>query len=164
MSKCFLSYSLPPSGYSPYLRGRVWLGEVAAKQTEGYDRHFDTALWLLDARVVGRGDLLELFFERVGNVEGVDEFGDGRLGNSIIGSRERLEGFVGIGVAFAPEDGLDGFGDNCPVLFEVLVNGFTVDDEFVEPFEGGFHGDDGVCEGHANVAKHGGVREVALET
>ena len=112
------SYSLPPSGYSPYLRGRVWLGEVAAKR---------------------------------------------RLGNSVIGSRERLEGFVGIGVAFAPEDGLDGFGDNCPVLFEVFVDGFTVDDEFVEPFEGGFHRDDGVCEGHANVAEHGGVREVALE-
>ena len=47
----------------------------------------------LNTRIVGRGDLLELFFERVGNVEGVDEFGDGRLGNAIIGSRERLEGF-----------------------------------------------------------------------
>ena len=47
VSNCPFSYSLPPSGYSLYLRGRVqnvWhsssspkIGEVAAKQTEEYD-------------------------------------------------------------------------------------------------------------------------------
>ena len=99
-----------------------------------------------------------------GYVEGLDESGDGVGGDFLIGASELLESLIGVGVAHRAQDGLDGFGHHSPVVLQVAVEGLLVKEQLAQTFLEGGKRDEGVGDGHTDVAAHGAVGEVALHT
>ena len=115
------------------------------------------------AGVGGGAEAVKLFLDGVGYLEGVDEGGDAFGGHGGVDAGELLEGLVGVGVALAAQDCLDAFGNYAPHAVEVGVDSRTVEDELAETLEGGGEGNHHVAHGHADVAEHRGVGEVALQ-
>ena len=56
----------------------------------------------------------------------VDEIVNRFFGDFVSGAGQGFEGFVRMWEAFGPEDGLDGFRDYGPVVFQILFKAFLV--------------------------------------
>ena len=86
----------------------------------------------LEPGVVVGGDAVHLFLDRVTDSEAFDEVVDGLLRDGSVGTRELLQCFVGLGVAFATEDRLESFGYDGPVVLEILVEGILIEEYLPE--------------------------------
>ena len=117
----------------------------------------------LKPRVVVGGDAVHLFLDRVADSEAFDEVVDGLLRDGCVGTRELLEGFVGLGVAFATEDCLECFGYDGPVVLKILVEGILVEEYLPETLTQALQCDEAVCKGYTDIAQYGRVGEVTLQ-
>jgi len=61
-------------------------------------------------------DAVHLLLDLGAHREGLDEVVDGLLGDMLVGAGQFLEGFVGLGIAFSAQDGLQAFGYDSPVI------------------------------------------------
>ena len=109
-------------------------------------------------------DGAEFALHAVAYVEAVNEVVDAFFGDGFVGACECLEGFVGMGIGLAAENGLYGFGHHCPAIVEVAADGLFVEEEFAETFECALERDEGMAHGYADVADYSGVGKVALQT
>ncbi len=105
----------------------------------------------------------QFLLDSLADGEGLDELLYGGVTDGTASAGEGLERLVGVGVSLTTEDGLNGFGTNCPTVVEVAVYRLTVEDKFVESLQRALYADEHVGKGHADVAQHGAVGEVALE-
>ena len=87
----------------------------------------------------------------------------GLLGHLLVGARQRLQGLIGVGVGLAAQDGLYGLGHHGPGLLQVVAQALLVQDELAQSLQRALEGDEAVAHGHAHVAQHGRVGEVALQ-
>ena len=78
-----------------------------------------------------------------GDIECLDEGGDGVGGDLLIGAGELLQRLVGVGVAHGTENGLDGFGHHGPVALQVAIEGLLVEEQLAETFLERSKGDHG---------------------
>lgn len=121
-------------------------------------------LLCLHAGVVMRRDGHELLLDAVADVERLDEVVDGLLCHGLVGARKRFQSLVRMWVAFAAEDGLYGLGYHGPCVVKVLFYLLFVQDELAQSLQRACYGDDAVPQGHTDVAEHGRVGQVALQT
>ena len=117
----------------------------------------------LEPRVVVGGDAVHLFLDRVADSEAFDKVVDGLLRDGSVGTRELLEGFVGLGIAFATEDRLECFGYDGPVVLKILVEGILVEEYLPEALAQALQCDEAVCQGYTDIAQYRGVGEVTLQ-
>ena len=85
------------------------------------------------------------------------------VGDVGVGAGQGLERLVGLGVALAAQNGLDAFGHHGPVVLQIAVERFAVEDHLVESLHQRSQRNGGVGHRNADVAQHGRVGEVALE-
>ena len=77
---------------------------------------------LLEAGIGAWRDGAELCLHALADLQRVYKLGDGFAADTLAGAGERLERLVGIGIALATEDGLDGLGHHGPVVLKVGGN------------------------------------------
>src|SRR5689334_18969435 len=99
-----------------------------------------------------------LLRQRQGAQEGVQVIAR----DAALAARELLQLFVRAGNAMGAHHGLHRFGEHVPGLVEVGGDAGRVGFELLEAAQAGVVGDEAVAEGHAHVAQHGGIGEVAL--
>ena len=110
-------------------------------------------------RVQGAQALLHV----LGHVQGFDEREDVRFPDPFLSAGELLEALVGLWVARPAEDGLDALGHHGPLGVQVALDRLLVQQQLAQPLHHGVHRDQRVGHGHADVARHRAVREVALQ-
>ena len=71
----------------------------------------------------------ELGLDGFTDIERVDELGDGRGGDALVGTGKGLQGLIGVGIALAAKDGLDALGDDSPSIVQVTTNGSLVEEQ-----------------------------------
>ena len=85
-----------------------------------------------------------------------------RLGRHHLAARDFLELFVGALHAIAAHHGLDGLGQHFPARVQVHRQSFLVQFQLVQASQQRGIGQRGITQGHAHVAQHGAVGQVAL--
>ena len=79
-----------------------------------------------------RRDGVEFRLDFFRDVQAVDEAADGFLGDVLARAGKRLQGFVGLREAFPAKDGLDAFGNDGPVAFQIGRYLVFVEDQFAD--------------------------------
>ena len=110
------------------------------------------------------GDGGQLLLDGIADIECLDEGSNGVGRDTFVGTGELLQRLVGIGIALATKDGLDGLGNDRPGIVEVVNKLLLVEDELSQTLQRALEGNDAVSEGHTDVADDGAVGEVALQT
>ena len=80
-----------------------------------------------------------------------------------VGAGQGLERLVGLGITFAAQDGLDAFGYDGPVVRQVALEGFAVEDYLVQALHQRAERDGRMGNGDADVTQHGRICQVALQ-
>ena len=106
---------------------------------------------------------MQFGFHSVTHIQLINEFRDTLFRDGGICAGQGFKCLIGMGIAFAAEDGLDGFCTHCPVVFEILVQCFFAQQEFAESFERGGEGDECMSHRDTDVADDGRVGQVALQ-
>ena len=88
----------------------------------------------LESRVAPRGDLTELGFHGIADIQAVDEGLDGALVDYASCTGQSLESFLRVRVAFTAENRLDGFGYDCPVTVQVCLESIFIENKLAEAF------------------------------
>ncbi len=81
----------------------------------------------MDPDIIGGIDLLELSFNLIRNLKFVNESMHALFGDAFIFTGESFKCFVGFFVTFAAQNGLNSFGNDSPIVIEVLVKCFCVE-------------------------------------
>ena len=89
---------------------------------------------------------------------------DGLLCHLGVGACERLQCLIGMRVSLATQDGLYGLSHDSPSVVEVGGDGLLVEYELAQTLQRALHGYDTVAERHTDVAQHGRVGKVTLQT
>ena len=106
--------------------------------------------------------MADALLDGVIHIEGLHKVGNGLCRHFLVGAGKLLECLIRVGVSHRTENGLDGFGHNCPVVFQVVVDSLLIEKKFANTLFQGGEGDERVGNGHTDVAGDGGVGEVAL--
>ena len=109
-------------------------------------------------------DFAQLGFDFIRHMECVDEGRDAFGCHGGVGACESLESLVGLGIALATKYSLYGLGHYAPCVVEVGVDGIAVEQELAEALHGRSNGYESIGHGHTDVAEHGRVGKVALQT
>lgn len=89
---------------------------------------------------------------------------DSVLVHVLVGACESLECLVRVWISFTAQYGLDSFSHDSPSVVEVTLESLFIEDELAESLESALYGNDGMTERHTDVAEHGRVGKVSLET
>ena len=79
-----------------------------------------------------RCDGFKLAFHFVADVERVNEIGDAFSVYHRVCTGKGFQRFIGLFIAFAAQDCLDGFGYDIPHIVEVAVDGCFVEEQFAQ--------------------------------
>ena len=89
---------------------------------------------------------------------------DGLLSHLLVGTCQRLQCLIGIGVSLTTQDGLNGFSHYCPRILQVFLQLLLVEDELAQTFQRALDSDQGVTHRNTHIAQNGRIGEVALQT
>ena len=98
----------------------------------------------------------------LGEVKRVEKVVDIVLCN-ICAPGEVFHEFVGVFISGFSHDGLHGFAEDFPGVFEIAGNGLFIDSDLAQTIQDGFQGETRMADGRTNIATGRRIGQVALK-
>ena len=114
------------------------------------------------SRIVVRRNGTQFFLHGLAHLQLRDEIPDRCLRNGLVCTRQGFQGLVGMGIALAPQYGLDGFGHDAPAIVQVATDGTFVQQQLAQALQRALNGYQSMPQGHSHIAQYGRVRQIAL--